>query len=94
MSWPIPTKKNRSTASAASRSSRAAGGRKAKPRGVIVLSHGFNSHSGYYLWAAEQLLASGLAVYALDYRGRGKSDGERYYVDKFCRVPERSRPDW
>jgi len=54
-----------------------------KARGVIVLSHGFNSHSGYYLWAAEQLLASGLAIYALDYRGRGKSDGERYYVDKF-----------
>jgi len=54
-----------------------------KARGVIVLSHGFNSHGGYYLWAAEQLLASGLAVYALDYRGRGKSDGERYYVDKF-----------
>jgi len=54
-----------------------------KARGVIVLSHGFNSHSGYYLWAAEQLSAGGLAVYALDYRGRGKSDGERYYVDKF-----------
>ena len=53
------------------------------PRGVIVLSHGFNSHSGYYLWAAEQLLASRLAVYALDYRGRGKSDGERYYIEKF-----------
>ena len=52
-------------------------------RGVIVLSHGFNSHSGYYLWVAEQLSASGLAVYALDYRGRGKSDGERYYIDKF-----------
>ena len=54
-----------------------------QPRAVIVLSHGFNSHSGYYLWAAEQLSASGLAVYALDYRGRGKSDGERYYIDKF-----------
>ena len=52
-------------------------------RGVVVLSHGFNSHSGYYLWAAEQLLASRLAVYALDYRGRGKSDGERYYVEQF-----------
>jgi alpha-beta hydrolase superfamily lysophospholipase len=52
-------------------------------RGVVVLSHGFNSHSGYYLWVAEQLLGSGLAVYALDYRGRGQSDGERYYVDKF-----------
>lgn len=52
-------------------------------RAVIVISHGFNSHGGYYLWAAEQLLASGLCVYALDYRGRGKSDGERYYVDNF-----------
>ena len=54
------------------------------PRGVIILVHGFNSHGGYYLWAAEQLLASGLAVYALDLRGRGKSDGERYYVEKFA----------
>lgn len=54
-----------------------------RARGVVVLSHGFNSHSGYYLWVADQLLASGLAVYALDYRGRGKSDGERYYIDKF-----------
>jgi len=54
-----------------------------KARGVIVLVHGFNSHSGYYLWAAQQLLASGLAVYALDLRGRGKSDGERYFVNKF-----------
>jgi acylglycerol lipase len=53
------------------------------PRGVVVLSHGFNSHSGYYLWAAEQLLASRMSVYAHDYRGRGKSDGERYYVDRF-----------
>jgi alpha-beta hydrolase superfamily lysophospholipase len=55
----------------------------AGPRAAIVLSHGFNSHSGYYLWAAEQLLASGLAVHAFDYRGRGKSDGERYYIESF-----------
>ena len=54
-----------------------------KPRAVVVLSHGFNSHSGYYLWTAEQLLGDGYAVYALDYRGRGRSDGERYYIDKF-----------
>jgi acylglycerol lipase len=54
-----------------------------KARAVMVFVHGFNSHSGYYLWAAEQLIASGLAVYALDLRGRGKSDGERYYIDKF-----------
>lgn len=53
------------------------------PRAVIVLSHGFNSHSGYYVWVAEQLVADGYSVYALDYRGRGRSDGERYYVEKF-----------
>jgi alpha-beta hydrolase superfamily lysophospholipase len=48
-----------------------------KARGVVV--HGFNSHSGQYTWVAEQLVAGSLAVYALDLRGRGKSDGERFY---------------
>ena len=42
-------------------------------RGVVVIVPGFNSHSGYYLWVADQLVAGGLAVYALDLRGRGKS---------------------
>ena len=51
-------------------------------RGVVVIVHGFNSHSGHYLWVADQLVASGLAVYALDLRGRGRSDGDRFYVDK------------
>jgi acylglycerol lipase len=55
-----------------------------KPRGVVVVVHGFNSHSGQYFWVAEQFLAAGLAVYALDQRGRGKSGGERFYVDKFA----------
>jgi len=54
-----------------------------KPRAVVVLVHGFNSHSGHYFWVADQLVASGLAVYALDLRGRGKSDGERFFVDSF-----------
>jgi acylglycerol lipase len=53
-----------------------------QPRGVVVIVHGFNSHSGYYEWTAEQLTASGYAVYALDHRGRGRSDGERFYVEK------------
>lgn len=52
-----------------------------KPRGVVAIVHGFNSHSGHYLWVAEQLVADGLAVYALDLRGRGQSSGERFYVD-------------
>jgi len=53
------------------------------PRGVVVIVHGFNSHSGYYTWVADQFVANGLAVYALDLRGRGKSDGERFYVETF-----------
>jgi len=52
-------------------------------RGVVVIVHGFNSHSGYYTWVAEQLMSNGLAVYALDLRGRGRSDGDRFYVEKF-----------
>ena len=32
---------------------------------------------------AERLAAVGHATYAIDLRGRGKSDGERFYVDKF-----------
>jgi acylglycerol lipase len=47
-----------------------------------VRRHGFNSHSGYYLWAAERFAARGYAVYALDHRGRGRSEGERFYVEK------------
>jgi len=54
-----------------------------KARGVVVIVPGFNSHSGYYSWVAEQLTAEALAVYAVDLRGRGKSDGERFYVEKF-----------
>ena len=54
------------------------------PNGVVVIVPGFNSHSGYYGWVAEQLGERGLETYALDLRGRGKSDGERFYVDRFA----------
>lgn len=50
------------------------------PRGVVAIVPGFNSHGGYYEWTANQLVASGFAVYGVDLRGRGKSDGERFYV--------------
>lgn len=52
------------------------------PRAVVVIAHGFNSHSGHYIWVAEQLVAQGFSVHALDHRGRGKSDGERFYVEQ------------
>ncbi len=53
------------------------------PRGVVAIVPGFNSHSGYYAWVAERLVATGLAVYAIDLRGRGESEGERFYVQQF-----------
>ena len=57
--------------------------RQGKPRAVMILIHGFNAHSGYMQWPAEQFAASGFAAYALDLRGRGKSEGERFYVENF-----------
>lgn len=55
----------------------------ATPRALVIIVPGFNSHSGYYDWTARQLNAAGMAVYAVDLRGRGKSDGERFYVQSF-----------
>lgn len=52
--------------------------------GVVVIVHGFNAHGGYYLWVAEQPAGAGLSVYLPDLRGRGRSDGERFYVDSFA----------
>jgi alpha-beta hydrolase superfamily lysophospholipase len=56
----------------------------AAARAVVVIVPGFNSHSGYYTWVAERLLGSNVSVYALDLRGRGESEGERFYVEKFA----------
>src|SRR6267378_3496597 len=53
-------------------------------RAVVVICHGLNAHSGQYQWVGEQFAAAGLAVYAVDLRGRGNSDGERFYVEKFA----------
>jgi acylglycerol lipase len=49
-------------------------------KAVVVLQHGFNAHGGHMDWAARQLNAAGYSCYGVDLRGRGKSDGERFYV--------------
>ena len=51
-----------------------------RPRAAVVICHGVNSHGGQYLWPAGQLAMAGYAPYALDLRGRGRSDGARYQV--------------
>lgn len=51
------------------------------PRAVVAICHGVNSHGGQHAWTAGQLVARGFAVYAVDLRGRGKSEGDRFYVE-------------
>lgn len=50
-------------------------------RASLVLCHGVNSHGGQYIRAGEDFAAQGFAVTALDLRGRGQSDGERFYAE-------------
>src|SRR5258708_19189376 len=50
-------------------------------RANLVICPGFNAHSGQYIGAAESFASRGFAITALDLRGRGKSEGERFYVD-------------
>lgn len=52
-----------------------------EPKANLVICHGVNSHGGQYIRAAEEFVARGFAVTALDLRGRGKSDGERFYAE-------------
>jgi acylglycerol lipase len=53
------------------------------PRAVVILSHGYAEHSGRYDHFAKYLAEHGFAVYALDHRGHGRSEGERANVKVF-----------
>jgi acylglycerol lipase len=54
-----------------------------KSRAILAICAGFNSHGGYYSWVGTQCAAAGYATYAVDLRGRGKSWGERFFVETF-----------
>ncbi|KAK7251754.1 hypothetical protein RIF29_35225 [Crotalaria pallida] len=51
-----------------------------KIRGVVLLMHGLNEHSGRYGEFAKQLNANGYKVYGMDWVGHGGSDGLHGYV--------------
>lgn len=52
-------------------------------RAVICLVHGLGEHSGRYAHVAEAFNAAGYAVYALDLRGHGLSEGKRGHASGF-----------
>lgn len=53
-------------------------------RAVVVVSHGLAEHGGRYHELAEALVASGShAVYVLDHRGHGRSEGARANIGRF-----------
>ncbi|HEX2160499.1 MAG TPA: alpha/beta hydrolase [Thermoleophilaceae bacterium] len=52
------------------------------PRAIVLIAHGGAEHGGRYAWTADQLTARGYAVYAIDHRGHGRSQGPRAYVDR------------
>ena len=53
------------------------------PRGVVLLVHGHAEHSGRYAHVAKHLVEHGIAMYAYDHRGFGRSEGHPGLVASF-----------
>jgi alpha-beta hydrolase superfamily lysophospholipase len=54
-----------------------------KCRAAVAIVHGINEHGGRYARLAGDLNRQGVAVYALDLRGHGRSEGERAWIVSF-----------
>ncbi|HYF93667.1 MAG TPA: alpha/beta hydrolase [Symbiobacteriaceae bacterium] len=53
------------------------------PRATLVLVHGMNEHIGRYAHVAQFFAERGFAVYGMDHRGYGQSEGPRCHVNRF-----------
>jgi alpha-beta hydrolase superfamily lysophospholipase len=56
------------------------------PRAVIVIAHGASEHAGRYRHVADRLVDDGYAVYAIEHRGHGHSEGPRALIDRLDRA--------
>jgi alpha-beta hydrolase superfamily lysophospholipase len=52
-------------------------------RAIVLVAHGYAEHGGRYANLVERLVPRGIAVYALDQRGHGRSEGPRGHVGRF-----------
>lgn len=53
-----------------------------EPRAVVVIAHGAGEHAGRYEHVAARLTSDGYAVYAVEHRGHGHSQGPRALIDR------------
>jgi acylglycerol lipase len=53
-------------------------------RAVILVAHGYGEHGGRYGNLVEEVVPRGFALYALDHRGHGRSEGPRGHVGRFA----------
>ncbi len=56
---------------------------KTESRTVLLLMHGLGAHSGWFIDMGNELAARGLAVYAVDHRGFGRSEGLPGHIERF-----------
>jgi acylglycerol lipase len=52
------------------------------PTATVVIAHGAGEHSDRYGHVAARLVAEGFAVYAIEHRGHGRSEGQRALIDR------------
>ncbi len=58
------------------------------PKALVIQSHGLGEHSGRYQHVADAFAAEGIALFAFDHRGHGKSDGKRGHIPDYESVME------
>ena len=54
-----------------------------QPIAAVLIVHGVGEHSGRYEPLAQALTRAGVAVFAYDLRGHGRSEGQRGHIDRF-----------
>ena len=54
-----------------------------EPQAILLVVHGIHEHSGRYTNLVNYFVPKGYAVYGLDHRGHGRSEGLRGYVERF-----------
>ena len=58
----------------------------ATARAAVLILHGWSDHAGRLTTTGERLRAAGLAAYAVDLRGHGRSGGRRGHLSRFSQL--------